>query len=122
MKFKSLVKFRKGSEPYGHFCQTCEIICDTDEHKAHVLTKFSRADLATPTKILEAKSENKKEAQYFFTPQTMEYLKETLQRLGITHVLCIGTPTLFENLPDNMEKLLLDIDSRYLGKLHQFIQ
>jgi len=118
VRYAKLAEFKRSGVATGSFCQTCEVICDPTGHpEAHKLSEFDAKDLVTPTKLLVAKSENKKEAQYFFNSDTLGYLKDAIKSTGVTHVLCLGTPTLFQALPKSINKLLLDIDSRYLGLL-----
>lgn len=119
-RFARLSAFKESGAQRGKYCQSCEqIFCDNADLPGHLaehkVAEFDANDLKTPSKLLEAKSANKKEAQYFFSKDTLAYLIDAIKSIGATHVLCIGTPTLFENLPKSMSKLLLDIDSRYLG-------
>ncbi len=114
-RYKHFIDFWSSQKQDGFFCQKCEIICDKTGHEDHTITRFSAADLSTPSRILEAKAENKKEAQFFFSESSRDYLLKVVKKTGGTHVLCIGTPTLYEALPGSIKKLFLDIDTRYLG-------
>ena len=54
------------------------------------VAEFDANDLKTPSKLLEAKSANKKEAQYFFSKDTLAYLIDaikvpTFRVLGTVH-------------------------------------
>ena len=62
----------------------------------HEITKLSREDLDKPARILKAKSKESKEAQYFFSASTKEFLVNTIISQGFTHVLCIGCPSVYE--------------------------
>ena len=67
-KGSSIECFSKQSDVYDSdrlkFCQTCGKVAASDciEHKSVML---NQADLSFPTKIVKAKSSDKKEAQYF---------------------------------------------------------
>jgi len=72
--------------------------------------------LQKPSKILIPKSQDKKEAQYFFSDSTVKFLTKSIsKKLKFTHVICIGCPTIFENLHEKLRRnsLLLDIDARW---------
>ncbi len=69
-----------------------------------------------PTKcLLQQRGANKKEAQYHFTQETLTTITDTLSRNNLTHVLCIGAPTVMEEmrLKPDCECLLMDIDVRF---------
>ena len=115
-RYKHFINFRSSQKQDGFFCQKCEIICGKTGHEDHTLIPVSATQLSAPSRILEAKAENKKEAQFFFSESSREYLLKIVKKTGASHVLCIGTPTLFESLPGSVSKLLLDIDTKYLGR------
>lgn len=51
----------------------------------------------------------------------IEFVSETIQAHGITDVLCIGTPSLYEHLVSkhgDISSLLLDLDVRLVGALY----
>eukprot|EP00088_Acartia_fossae_P070144 TRINITY_DN9318_c0_g1_i15.p1 TRINITY_DN9318_c0_g1~~TRINITY_DN9318_c0_g1_i15.p1 ORF type:complete len:539 (+),score=42.74 TRINITY_DN9318_c0_g1_i15:34-1650(+) len=107
----------------GKFCQHCGKILVHPESLTqcislrHLVTEFSAGQLKKPVSLLKAKTENKKEAQYFFTEESTKYLLDCIRSTESTHVLCIGCPTIFQNLPKSTNKLLLDLDHRYQGLL-----
>ena len=70
--------------------------------------------LKYPSKILNPKSQDKKEAQYFFSDSTVKFLTKSVSKLKFTHVICVGCPTIYENLQEKLRRnsLLLDIDAR----------
>jgi len=98
------------------FCQDCGKVC-TPQCLAHTTISLSREDLDRPAKVLKAKSVDKKEAQYFFSNSTRQFLIDTIHSQGFTNVLCIGCPSIFECLPSTIssKSLLLDLDPRFLS-------
>jgi len=96
------------------FCHDCSRIASTlcDKHDTE---DISIDKLKFPSKILKSKSLDKKEAQYFFSSATKKLFVKAITDLEFTHVLCIGCPSIFECLPENIFKnsLLLDIDPRF---------
>jgi len=64
--------------------------------------------------------EDKKEAQYFFSESTIKFVTDSVLRLKFTNILCIGCPTLFENLPKDVQNssILWDIDGRLSNFYH----
>jgi hypothetical protein len=125
--YRELVDFQSSAgDGGGHFCQTCGRIVvrgAIKDHKAHLLTPIDQCLLATPTKILKPLSEDKKEAQYFFNTNTVRLIVQTLQSQQFSHVLCLGAPSIFENLCNEnsavpqLRRLLMDLDSRFLALL-----
>lgn len=113
---KVLSELRKGQSSSVHFCCNCSRVeedkCKENEHN---IATLSKEDLQSPVRILNPKSKNKKEAQYFFSDKTTNFLADLIQRLKFTHILCIGCPSVFEKLPSSLENtsLLLDIDARF---------
>ena len=94
------------------YCGTCDKVnCDIPEHNQYLLKK---SDLLKPSRILKPKSQDKKEAQYFFSESTSKFVIDSIQRLKFTNVLCVGCPSLYENLPKNLlnNSILWDIDGR----------
>ena len=120
-----LKQFKESSETRISFCQHCNKVSEDkclaeESHKSVLLTKD---DLKSPVRILNPKSKNKKEAQYFFSEETTKFLSETVKRLKFTHVLCVGCPSIFEVLSSSVTSVLLDIDARFKNfySQHQFI-
>jgi len=98
------------------FCQDCGKV-STPQCLAHATISLSREDLDRPAKVLRAKSVDKKEAQYFFSNSTRQFLIDTIIKQGFTNILCIGCPSIFECLPSTISSrsLLLDLDPRFLS-------
>merc|ERR1719483_773968 len=98
------------------FCQDCGKV-STPVCLIHDTTNLSRADLDRPAKVLKPKSTDRKEAQYFFSDSTKEFLIDTITSQGFTHVLCIGCPSVYECLPANLssQSMPLDLDPRFLS-------
>jgi len=51
--------------------------------------------------------------QFIFDKQTTQFLLQQIEKFNSDSVLCIGTPTIFENLPGHISRYLLDIDDRF---------
>lgn len=98
------------------FCQDCGKV-STPQCLAHATVKLSQEDLERPARVLRAKSLDKKEAQYFFSGPTRQFLINTIVSQGFTNVLCIGCPSIYECLPSPLScnSLLLDLDPRFLS-------
>jgi len=98
------------------FCQDCGRV-STPNCLIHNITNLSREDLDRPAKVLKAKSADKKEAQYFFSDSSKQFLVDTIASQGFTHVLCVGCPSVYECLPAHLSStsLLLDLDPRFLS-------
>ncbi len=83
--YKELIQFQSGGGRNGRFCQTCGRLVTKgpkmDSHDGHVLVKLDAQLCTTPTKVLRPLSENKKEAQYFFSPETVRFLIGLLKSL-----------------------------------------
>ena len=100
------------------FCHTCSVLIDVEvrEHKTHDLSpELTMDDLKHPTtKVLDQIKKDKKEAQYHFTGETLEVIMSTIAKSGAGSVLCIGAPTIYEEVRNKTDKraLLLDIDTR----------
>jgi len=105
------------------FCQDCGVLGEKGktfekDHESHKMKSIEREDLSRPSQILEAEGRTRKEAQYFFNKQTCDFITNSLSSQNISHVLCIGSPTIFESLNaqnSSIKTLFLDIDSRYLA-------
>ncbi|KAJ3585222.1 hypothetical protein NHX12_013943 [Muraenolepis orangiensis] len=119
------VRFRKvAAQNEKLFCKDCQLLLLSDErlaHGAHKVIMVNVSQLRRPTALLKPLVSKKSNAQYLFTDRSSNFLLDTLDTLGYSHVLCVGTPRLQEliklrNLEGNhlvMESLLLDIDFRY---------
>jgi len=96
------------------FCQICCKI-QRAECVGHACVDLDSKRLKYPSKILNPKSQDKKEAQYFFSDSTVKFLTKSVSKLKFTHVICVGCPTIYENLQEKLRRnsLLLDIDARW---------
>jgi len=117
--YQPMKEFELSGEEKGRFCETCGKIVGKDTldqlHKNHQVKQIFSNQLGNPLSILQAKTLSKKEAQFFFNKESSRYLQECIRTVGSSHILCIGAPSIFQSLPSNFNKLLLDIDHRYLG-------
>ncbi|XP_064629909.1 rRNA N6-adenosine-methyltransferase ZCCHC4-like [Lineus longissimus] len=104
------------------FCQTCNVLLipkDKPSHQDHkLLSPVTDADLQKPSHLLKPLDNKKTNAQYLFSDETVSFMLSTFRRLGFTHVLCVGSPRIFEAISSDesslgMQALLLDIDHRY---------
>ncbi|WKX96140.1 hypothetical protein Q1695_012525 [Nippostrongylus brasiliensis] len=97
------------------FCHECVNVFET-KHKcpSQVVT---RAELRSPSRLLDAKVSQTGEAQFFFSDESLDVLKNAVVRSGAEAVLCLGAPRLFETLRnDGIKKrklFMLDYDKRY---------
>lgn len=101
------------------FCHDCgRVVEEMGEcsKKQHNLISLTEKELARPCSMLQAKSKDKKEAQYFFSQETISLIGETICSQRFTNVLCLGCPSIFESLPTEVrsKSLLMDIDQRFL--------
>jgi len=133
---KDLIRNKDHSKLYGDyltltsdeeisliFCQDCGVLGKSgkqfeSDHESHRSTTAQREDLSRPSQILEAATGTRKEAQYFFNKKTSDFITGSLKSQKISHVLCIGAPTIFEALNSEnsgIKTLFLDIDPRYLA-------
>ena len=74
-------------------------------------------------RILTVQNMSKKEAQFYFSHNTLDTIVKNLLANNLTRVLCIGTPKIHEKIrgsySDKMDSILLDFDSRlsqFFGK------
>lgn len=101
------------------FCQSCGGVGKEEETEGNSCCKeanvtfIEKLQTLKPSTILQPKAKDKKEAQYFFSSSTSDFLASTVSSLGFTDVLCIGCPSVFELIPTNVNRLLLDIDFRF---------
>lgn len=106
------------------YCRTCNhFVLRTNilDHKNHdFVDEISDQLLKEPTKLLNPLSVDKKEAQYFFSNDCLEFFGNTFKKLGLNKIICIGSPRLHEFLKNNYQKLgiksiLLDLDKRFFS-------
>ncbi|KAK2709398.1 hypothetical protein QYM36_013156, partial [Artemia franciscana] len=67
-------------------------------------------------KLLSPLEESKKEAQYFFTQESVTTIVNMIEKADVKKLLCIGAPRIHEkvvNCKSNIQSVLLDIDERY---------
>ena len=97
------------------FCRTCSRVKRDSCENHHSIQTLSKDSLKCPVSILSQKSEDKKEAQYFFSEATRKFFLSTIQKLNFTDVLCIGCPSIFEKIEEvnSIRSLLVDIDARF---------
>jgi hypothetical protein len=106
----------------GCYCHTCESLVvarDAEAHKGHaVRARVTGADVARPTRLLRALDDDKTHAQYLFARKAAAYLIEQLEAQGRRTVVCIGMPSIHEELAaraaQGFRSLLLDLDGRYV--------
>ncbi|CAG9773825.1 unnamed protein product [Ceutorhynchus assimilis] len=101
------------------FCQTCSMFTLEHENK-HVehslLSNITDYQLEHPSEIMPALENAKKEAQYLFSKESVQFIVNTFLELKYKHVICIGTPRIHEYIQSNVKTLssiLLDIDDRF---------
>ncbi|GAB6029288.1 rRNA N6-adenosine-methyltransferase zcchc4 [Chamberlinius hualienensis] len=120
-RVESWKKIKKNLDENGQlsFCKSCSlVIIDSDElvsHSKHdICQNVSKKVFQLPTYLIQPTENNKKEAQYYFTSETTEFIISTLKRLNFTSVMCLGCPRIFERLVQDtcFNSVLLDIDER----------
>uniref|UniRef100_A0A8D8M5C0 Zinc finger CCHC domain-containing protein 4 n=1 Tax=Cacopsylla melanoneura TaxID=428564 RepID=A0A8D8M5C0_9HEMI len=100
------------------YCNSCnELVTSLVAHESHdVVSGISNEMLQTPTKILQQKSDSKKESQFHFTDDTTNTILDIISHNQRSHVICVGTPSVHEAIKSSnskAESILLDIDHRY---------
>lgn len=117
--YSKLISLEHSNDGNINFCQNCGTLSSESQPcEGHRITCLTKEDLQNPSKILAPLSNNKKEAQYFFSKSSASFLTDTLVGDGCHHILFIGTPTIFEQVNKNspeIRTLFLDIDFRYLS-------
>ncbi|KAB7504625.1 Zinc finger CCHC domain-containing protein 4 [Armadillidium nasatum] len=102
-----------------YYCETCNMLIADNSKKDHDKCNLSEIlkekELRTPSHIFSPKSESKFQAQYFFTDESLKVIVQLMNDLEIKKVLCIGVPSVYEYVKNNlsMKTFLLDIDDRY---------
>lgn len=105
------------------WCVDCSLLLlpnELEDHQDHFLKEnLTIKQLKKPTKLISANIDKKEEAQYFFSEESLKVILKTIILSKFTHVLCIGCPSIHEELnirskQFNIQSFLLDIDSRYL--------
>ncbi|XP_074598957.1 rRNA N(6)-adenosine-methyltransferase ZCCHC4-like isoform X2 [Brevipalpus obovatus] len=119
---KNLIKVIKTRKEDRAFCRSCDELFmhrDLCRHQNHdILDKIPLKYIRRPTMLLKASRSKEREAQYFFSDKTIDFIVETLARLNFTRLISIGCPTIHERIQCQRNKLkiesiLLDIDPRY---------
>lgn len=105
-------------------CQTCALLLMPTERKhhnnsSHTLVRSVTDELLDqPTKLFRSQSKDKVFAQYLFTKSTISFMMDTFKKQNITHVLCIGVPSIHETIQTQSDlklcSLLMDLDYRYM--------
>ncbi|KAG1651806.1 Zinc finger CCHC domain-containing protein 4 [Nymphon striatum] len=104
------------------FCHTCDILLLKEEWQGHEEShKIAESvNLIHPSNFLSMFESNKKEAQYLFKDSSLKFLEQLVRKMGFTHILCLGAPTVHEKFlqNNNVNSLLLDIDKRFVIMIH----
>ena len=113
------------------FCHDCcRVIVDEKfnickQHKLNFHSNCNNVDynvdcanyFRLPTKLLQAETQNKNQAQYFFSENIIEsILKYVVDLFRFDKIICIGCPTIHEQIlcgRKNVDSILLDIDQRF---------
>ncbi|XP_052282119.1 rRNA N6-adenosine-methyltransferase ZCCHC4-like isoform X2 [Dreissena polymorpha] len=124
---KRYFKVKRLDKAKRFLCVNCGLLLlqnEVEKHKilGHVLRNpIPNKLLKTPTLLFSPLEDNKTFAQYLFDDRTVNFVIETLSRMKITHVLCIGCPRIHEavqrsvtDCAQGLTSLLLDLDHRYL--------
>ncbi|CAF4995242.1 unnamed protein product, partial [Rotaria sp. Silwood1] len=129
-KFKKYIQtLQKNKKKFNkqlniHYCYTCSTLFSDDEqsdHNDHKYTEsLSRQQLRQPCHYILQPLENKRSnAQFFFSQTFIDYLiNEIILKNSWDSIICIGCPTIFENLhrfnskKKQFQTYLLDYDYR----------
>ncbi|XP_014291204.1 rRNA N6-adenosine-methyltransferase ZCCHC4 isoform X1 [Halyomorpha halys] len=100
------------------FCLSCfDFVLKNEEnvHKLHIIKNNITNDvLLHPSLLIAPSTKNKKEAQFWFSDNSKQFIVNNIINLNTESVLCIGAPTIYEQLRNkNFKSLLLDIDYRF---------
>ncbi|XP_005094144.1 rRNA N6-adenosine-methyltransferase ZCCHC4 [Aplysia californica] len=119
-------RFRKLPRKDRHVCCTCGLLLLDDELSLHesqghvVKKKVGLKQLRQSSAMFSPLDDNKTFAQYLFSKKSVDFVLETLDQLGFSHVLCVGTPRVHEAIQCNQKRgnlslksMLLDLDDRY---------
>ncbi|XP_060596629.1 rRNA N6-adenosine-methyltransferase ZCCHC4-like [Ruditapes philippinarum] len=99
---KRFCEFKELKESERHFCTNCGLMLLPGEQKSHegqghtVRSNISDKMLAKPTELFTPLENNKTFAQYLFSASTVDFILDTLNSLHVTHILCVGCPSLIE--------------------------
>ncbi|CAD7089409.1 unnamed protein product [Hermetia illucens] len=108
---------------HRRYCHDCDSLFSKKDKSARthidhdVLVGITDEGLKEPTKFLRPKDDEKTQAQYFFTDETLRTFHRIFRKLGIRKVVCMGAPRLHEYLKihsNGIQSYLLDIDKRFL--------
>lgn len=96
------------------FCKTCQEPIKQG-HEGHDVINATEG-LQRPSTFLKALDQAKGQAQFHFSNEALQVLVDTILGQNPDLVLCIGTPSIFEEvLLRKKSALLLDIDDRLAG-------
>lgn len=115
----NIEKLNPDERAYCYDCNELFYKSNSFPHNNHnVITPISNDFLNNPTKLLNPLDVNKKEAQFFFTYETLNFLESMLSDLQISNILCVGAPRLHEYLKHSkltkFQTHLMDIDKRFI--------
>ena len=122
MKSKSIKKKLQtlSGKQFRDFCHTCCVLLDDNdlqsgEHLSHRVQSNLTPDLiAKPTRLLKPLDSSKKQAQFHFSKSTLTMLIQILaDKKEFSHLICIGVPSVFEEVRGKVNAILLDIDHRH---------
>lgn len=95
------------------------LLTDTElhDHRFHASKRYvSDDDLRRPSRLLQADVTNSTKAQFFFNDSCVTFLINFLQCKGFDSVICVGTPSIHEQLrlsQPTIDTILLDIEQAY---------
>ncbi|XP_050547181.1 rRNA N6-adenosine-methyltransferase ZCCHC4-like isoform X2 [Daktulosphaira vitifoliae] len=123
-KLQSRLKFVKSLNQENRiYCHKCnELLPKSEkhlhlEHEDFLQENIDDFKLSRPSQLLRPFQESKRESQYFFTDSTINAFLNMFKSLNIKYVVCIGAPTIHEQIVCKvpvLKSILLDIDHRYL--------
>jgi hypothetical protein len=116
----STVPLPKNTDRYCTSCDEFFINSNDESHKNHVINIVNKQDLIHPTSFLYPQCDNKSQAQFFYSHETLSFLLAEIKRLKFSHIICLGTPKLHEKLSSlvNIFTFLLDVDHRFVRNIY----
>lgn len=119
---RRLKRFMKVPVNRRCFCRSCSVLLlpgEEGDHQNHETMKsITDRQLIEPSSLFKPLENNKAEAQYFFSRDTVEFITDLVENIGFRKIVCIGTPKIHEFIASKavpgLSSILLDIDFRYM--------
>lgn len=118
-RLNKILKIPVSQRRFCHSCSALILPSEEDTHQGHETIKnITDKQLLEPSLLFKTLENNKAEAQYFFSRNTVEFITALLKDIGFHRIVCIGTPKIHEYIVSEevpgLSSILLDIDCRYM--------